>query len=239
MTGREDALNMGFILYAAGSPLIVDYEGALHSNADDLGAIVQNDRSSSLAMNPQKIIAKAELDKGTIEAAEFLIPLFTPGYRYAVTLEIEGLGQSYGCTPVFGTLLHQSAIVASSVRLGPGTFVNAGVTIGAEASIGRHCIVNRSASLGHHTVLNPYVSIGPGAVLAGQVSIGRGTVIGAGAVILPGTTIGENTVIAAGAVVTRKSVPNNVIMSGNPARQIGKPILGYGKVSVPTIKDEP
>ena len=40
--------------------------------------------------------------------------------------------------------------------------------------------------------------------------------IGMNAVILKGVTIGENSVVAAGAVVT-KSVPENVVVAGNPA----------------------
>lgn len=45
--------------------------------------------------------------------------------------------------------------------------------------------------------------------------------IGAAAIILPGVTIGENAIVAAGAVVT-KDVPDNMIVGGNPAREIRK-----------------
>lgn len=45
----------------------------------------------------------------------------------------------------------------------------------------------------------------------------RGASIGSGATILPNVTIGENSIVGAGSVVTR-SVPDNVIVAGNPAR---------------------
>jgi maltose O-acetyltransferase len=43
--------------------------------------------------------------------------------------------------------------------------------------------------------------------------------IGGGAILLPGVRIGRNAVVGAGAVVSR-SVPENTIVAGNPARMI-------------------
>ncbi|MBA2585639.1 MAG: maltose acetyltransferase, partial [Chthoniobacterales bacterium] len=47
--------------------------------------------------------------------------------------------------------------------------------------------------------------------------IGDNVWIGMNAVILKGVAIGENSVVAAGAVVT-KSVPENCVVAGNPAK---------------------
>ena len=49
----------------------------------------------------------------------------------------------------------------------------------------------------------------------------KGASIGSGAVILPGITIGTNAVIGAGSVVT-KSVQDNTVVVGNPAKIIRK-----------------
>lgn len=49
--------------------------------------------------------------------------------------------------------------------------------------------------------------------------IGKGTMIGANATILCGITIGENCIIGAGSVVT-KSIPDNAVVYGNPAKQV-------------------
>ena len=45
--------------------------------------------------------------------------------------------------------------------------------------------------------------------------------IGAKVIVLKGVTIGENSIIGAGSVVTR-SVPDNEIWAGNPAKFIRK-----------------
>jgi len=54
---------------------------------------------------------------------------------------------------------------------------------------------------------------------AKPVSIGNDVWIGGGAIICPGVQIGNGAVIGAGAVVT-SSVPDNVLVAGNPARII-------------------
>lgn len=53
----------------------------------------------------------------------------------------------------------------------------------------------------------------------GPVIIHDNVWIGEGVVILPGVTIGKNSIIGANAVVT-KSIPENCIVGGNPARII-------------------
>lgn len=53
------------------------------------------------------------------------------------------------------------------------------------------------------------------------VFIGSNVWIGEGVLILPGVTIGSGSIIGAGSVVT-KSVPENVIAVGNPAKPIKK-----------------
>lgn len=53
----------------------------------------------------------------------------------------------------------------------------------------------------------------------GKVKIGNNVYIGTNALIMPGITIGDNVLIAAGSIVTH-SVPNNVVVGGNPAKVI-------------------
>ena len=53
------------------------------------------------------------------------------------------------------------------------------------------------------------------------IIIKRGAWIGAHSIILKGVTIGERSVVGAGSVVT-KSIPNDELWAGNPARFIKK-----------------
>lgn len=53
----------------------------------------------------------------------------------------------------------------------------------------------------------------------GKINIGSNVYIGNNALIMPGVTIGSNVIVAAGSVVCN-SIPNNVVVGGNPARII-------------------
>lgn len=55
----------------------------------------------------------------------------------------------------------------------------------------------------------------------GKVDIKDNVFIGHGAIVLPNVTIGPNAIVAAGAVVSR-NVPENAIVAGIPAKQVGK-----------------
>ena len=119
----------------------------------------------------------------------------------------------------FAIAKHPAATVASSVRLGPGTMVCAGVVINTMAVIGVDTIINTSASVDHHCQIGSHVHIAPGVRLGGGVTIGEGAFIGIGAVVLPGKTIGAWAVVGAGAVVI-SDVPTRVTVVGVPARQV-------------------
>ena len=55
----------------------------------------------------------------------------------------------------------------------------------------------------------------------GRIKIGNNVFIGCKSIILPNVTIGNNSIVGAGSVVT-KSIPDNEVWAGNPARFISK-----------------
>ncbi|MGN6103562.1 MAG: acetyltransferase [Kofleriaceae bacterium] len=117
----------------------------------------------------------------------------------------------------FATLVHPSAVVDPTVRLGPGTVVFAGAVIQPDAAIGAHGIVNTGASIDHDCVLGDAVHVAPGARLAGSVTLGDEVFVGIGAVIAPGRAVGPRTTIGAGAAVVR-DLGGDAVAVGVPAR---------------------
>lgn len=154
------------------------------------------------------------------------IPWVTPGLRFArwrLALEM-GLSKQ-------ASLIDPSAVIASTVQMGNGLYINACATIGAYACLDEGVLINRSASVGHHARLDRYVSLGPGVTVASECQIGKGTMVGAGAVVAPKITVGENSVVAVGAVVA-KDVPAHCVVAGNPARIVRAEIAGYKDAAV-------
>lgn len=56
---------------------------------------------------------------------------------------------------------------------------------------------------------------------ADPVVVGDDCWLGMNSILLPGVTLGSHVVVAAGSVVT-KSFPDNVVIAGNPARQVSR-----------------
>jgi sugar O-acyltransferase (sialic acid O-acetyltransferase NeuD family) len=117
----------------------------------------------------------------------------------------------------FATIVHPSAVLHSSVHLGPGTVVFAGAVIQPDTKIGANGIVNTGASIDHDCQIGDGVHVAPGARLAGGITLGDQVFVGIGAVIIPGIVVGARTTIGAGAAVVN-DLPADVIAVGVPAR---------------------
>ena len=108
------------------------------------------------------------------------------------------------------------------ISIGKYCLLTPGVRIASatKISIGDGCMFANSAYISDadwHGVYDRAVPVGNTApiVLERNVWIGDRSVIG------KGVTIGENSIVAAGSVVV-KNVPKNVVVGGNPAKEIKK-----------------
>lgn len=117
------------------------------------------------------------------------------------------------------TVIHPSAEVHSSVRLGAGTVVFAGAIIQPDAIIGAHAIINTGALIDHDCVIGDYAHVAPRANLAGGVWLGEGVFLGIGSSVIPGVRIGSWTTLGAGGVAI-KNLPSGAVAVGLPARVI-------------------
>lgn len=94
------------------------------------------------------------------------------------------------------------------------------VSFGSEpylVSIGNHVQITAGTKIFTHGGAFVLRKKYPDIDFFGKVTIKNNVYIGNNCLIMPGVTIGSNVVVAAGSVVT-KSVPDNVVIGGNPAR---------------------
>jgi sugar O-acyltransferase (sialic acid O-acetyltransferase NeuD family) len=204
----------GLVLFATGSSIAVEYAATCRRLGLAIAAGISNREGPSYLPEAVAIVSAAAIPPALL-SCPWLCPLFSPANRRVAVREAVELGFD---SP--RSLVDPTAIVADDLEMGGGSFVNAGVIVGAATSFGAHVVVNRGASIGHHVRLDDIASIGPGAILAGHVRVGAGAMIGAGAIILPGLAIGEGAVVGAGSVVTRDVEAGGKVM-GAAARPVG------------------
>lgn len=148
-----------------------------------------------------------------IQAAVGVGSIKDTSVRRKVRLSIEKAGLR------MPALVHPSAVVASSARLGAGCQVMANAAVNPGTSFGKNCVVNTGAVVEHDCRVGADAFIGPGARIGGDVRVGAGAFVGMGSVVLQCVRIGARAVVGAGAVVVR-DVPAGAVVVGAPARPV-------------------
>ena len=113
-------------------------------------------------------------------------------------------------------LIHSSAHVSKTAKIGNGSIVAPLCVVGSYASINKNVYINSGALIGHHTQIKKNSVISPNCFFGGNIKIGYDNFIGGGSIIYPGVKISNNCKIVAGSSIT-KNVPSNSFVYGNPA----------------------
>jgi len=103
---------------------------------------------------------------------------------------------------------HENLKLARNTDIGAFTYINAkyGVEIQEDVQIGSHCSIYSWSTIDDKQ---------------GKVTVKKNARIGSHSMIMPGVTIGESAVVGAFSFVN-KSVPDNVVVVGIPAKIIEK-----------------
>lgn len=135
------------------------------------------------------------LEKLKKEGAHCIVSIGDCAARAKVQQMLEDMGFS------LATVIHPSAVVSKSARIGAGSAILAQVSVGPDAVLGKGCVVNTCASVDHDCAVGDYTHIAPGAHVAGGVTIGAQTFVGIGSSVREYCSIGSHVIVGAGAAV--------------------------------------
>jgi sugar O-acyltransferase (sialic acid O-acetyltransferase NeuD family) len=135
--------------------------------------------------------------------------------RYKVSKNILNIIPNFS----FINAIHPSVIIGNTTKLGVGIVAMAGCIFNPKAVIGDFTFFATGAQIEHDCIIHNYASISAGSVTGGYVTIGELSAVTLGVTIIDRVDIGTNTVVGAGSLVT-KSLPDNVLAYGSPARII-------------------
>jgi UDP-perosamine 4-acetyltransferase len=126
-----------------------------------------------------------------------------------------------GLNITFLNIIHPSAVVSKSVKMGEGVVVFPGVVLNTEVIVGDDTIIATGATVDHESFIGNHVLISAGVTIGANCEISNSTLVALGAKVISGLRIGENSLIAAGAVVV-KDIQNNSKVFGIPAKPVMK-----------------
>lgn len=130
-------------------------------------------------------------------------------------------------------LIGDNVSILNDVEIEDNVLISRNVTINSNVKIGENSRIMDNSHITGRVKIGKNVFISVGVSMANDNLFGKNgfndkvfgptiedfVSIGVGAILLPGVKIGEGSIVAAGSVVN-KDVPNNVIVSGNPAKII-------------------
>jgi sugar O-acyltransferase (sialic acid O-acetyltransferase NeuD family) len=121
----------------------------------------------------------------------------------------------------FANIIHPSAFIDESVKIGEGVVILPGCIIDMECIIGDNVLLNTGCVIAHHSTINNHCFLGPAVSIAGLVNVLSGSFIGVGSTIKDSVTIGERCILGAGTVVI-KNIESKTISVGVPSKIINR-----------------
>lgn len=171
-----------------------------------------DDRPDALARFSHESSVRGPLkDHAPGEDELLLLALGDPKSKLAVAQSLRARGAK------FLTLVHPSALVGPSVKLGEGCILCPHVCIPTDAVLEDFVTVNSQSTVGHDAFLGEGVTLSGHCDVTGGARVERGAFLGSGARILPSAVVGEFARVGAGSVVVRRAAARSTVF-GVPAK---------------------
>lgn len=162
-----------------------------------------------------------EVVKKFIKKGNYFVNLITRDCvtRFETSYEISKMGGQ------FANFIHPS-VNLEMVRMGTGNYIQEGVILQADVTIGDNSSIHMGSLIGHESSIGHSVFIAHGCNISGLVKIEDGVFIGTGVTVIPRLRIGTFSLIGAGAVII-KDIPAYSVVVGNPGKVIKRVKTNY------------
>lgn len=121
----------------------------------------------------------------------------------------------------FLTLIHPSAQVYRSAKIGEGVLIMPHAFVGANADVGNFCFINCHAGCGHDVKLGKFSEMAPYSAVAGGSKVGEECFFALHAVVAPKTVLGNRVVVSQGSTI-QKNQPDDKLIIGVPGKSFRK-----------------
>jgi sugar O-acyltransferase (sialic acid O-acetyltransferase NeuD family) len=121
----------------------------------------------------------------------------------------------------FLSLIHRTAFVGASSRLGDGVVLCQGAVVTSNVALGSFVTLNVHASVGHDAIVGDGCTLSAHCDVTGRASLKEGVFLGSHATVLPGVRVGEYAVVGAASAAFRTVKPRTTVV-GVPARVISE-----------------
>ena len=145
---------------------------------------------------------------------EFVVAVGEPSSRELLYDRVVSRGYS------LATVIHPSAFVAPSARLGHGVFVKMQSIVSSDAVLEDNVFVQADVIVGHDVRVGAHTQISAFSHIAGNASLGERCYLGVRSSVREECVMGDDVVVAMGGVVMEKRVPPRVLAVGNPAKYV-------------------
>lgn len=143
----------------------------------------------------------------------FIIAIGTPAGKRTVHGKLHEKGA------VFVNLIHPTARIARTARIGEGVIMSLATVAGPDTRIDRFATFNAGSGVGHDGHVGEFSQLSANVDITGGVDIGPDVMIGTKVIFLPKVKVGAGATIGAGSVIYR-SVPAGATMFAPAAKML-------------------
>lgn len=127
----------------------------------------------------------------------FILAVADPALKHKIFEKLSGFHDR------FLKIIHPTAIVAKTARIGIGSVIFPYSIVSADAVIGEFVNINSMSSVGHDAIIGNFSTLSAHVDVTGGVNVGVDVFFGTSACVIPRIKIGDRAKIGAGATVMR------------------------------------